>query len=260
MKNIITVVIICTFSHLVFSQGFGIGTTSPSQKLDVAVWIKVGNQTQGSTATTGTLRYNTSGKLEFYNGSSWVGIVAASTTYIRWGRDDCPATSSLVYWGYAASGHYNHNGSGANHLCLTSTPSWSGASYHDASQNGALLYGTEFETSGYGVSTLVNRYQYDARCALCLVDAASVSLMIPGTVSCPSGWTRQYWGYIMATHYTQIGKSEFVCVDNAPDIIAGTNTNHNGALWYPTEKENGSLGLPGPYPHDREITCVVCTQ
>ena len=181
------------------------------------------------------------------------------TEYIQWGRTDCPATSSVsvIYSGYAASGNYGHSGSGANMLCLAPNPSWSGAVYNSGNQNGGLIYGVEFETSGYGVSTLTGLHDRDARCARCLVTGNSVSIMVPGTVDCPSGWTRQYWGYLMSTHYTQT-KSEFVCVAYNAEAT-GSTANHNGALWYPVEAEMGSLNGSGQV-QDREVVCSVCTR
>jgi hypothetical protein len=74
---------------------------------------------------------------------------------------------------------------------------------------------------------------------------------------CPSGWTREYFGYLMATHYTHAA-SEFVCVDVNPEAT-GSTANHNGNLWYPTEAECGSLPC-GPYVQDRELGCAVCTK
>ncbi len=63
--------------------------------------------------------------------------------------------------------------------------------------------------------------------------------MIPGRISCPTGYTLEYNGYIMANYY-QHQRSDFVCVDAAPEL-AGSSANNDGNLWYPTEIECGSL-------------------
>lgn len=182
-------------------------------------------------------------------------VPAGSVVYTRWGRTSCPPGASTVYSGYAASGYYSHTGGGRNLLCLTSTPAY--GSFSDINQNGALIYGVEFETSAYGVSALAPLQNYDARCAVCLRENVRVSLMIPGANVCPAGWNLEYAGYLMATHYTQ-GASEFVCVDAAPEQT-GSSASSDGHMWYPTETECGSLPC-GPYVQDRELSCAVCTR
>lgn len=190
----------------------------------------------------------------------------ASTLFTHWGRQDCPATSSLVYAGYVVGSSHAQGGSGANTLCLTSAPSWAGAVFNDGDQNGALIYSAEYETNSNQVTTLTAMHDREAVCAVCLVDRATVTLMVPGSTSCPAsqGWTQQYWGYLMSTHYTQ-AKSEYVCVVNNPinPSPIGSTTNHNGLLWYPTELEGdhqtNTFVLPG-YVRNREITCSVCTK
>lgn len=255
MKNIIAIAISGIIAGSVFSQNIGINQASPSQKLDVAGWVKVGNESAGSSGTAGTIRYHSSGKLQYFNGSVWVDM-RQSVTFINWGRNDCPSGSALVYAGPIGGGHYTHTGSGAQTICLSGSPVY--AVYNDGDHNGALVYGLEYETSGYGLATLANRHDYDGVCAVCEVGGASETLMMPGTNSCPSGWTLQYWGYLMANHYTQ-RKSEFVCVNNNP-LQSGSNANSNGTLWYPTETETGALVNGSPYFQDREMTCAVCTQ
>lgn len=259
MKKIMTVAFLFSLAVPVFSQNFGIDESNPTQKLDVGGWVEVGNETKGTAATAGTIRYHSSGKLQFHNGSQWVDThtgILSTTSFTHWGVNTCPSGSSLVYAGYAGSGHYNHSGSGTNMLCLTNAPSWSGASFSDANQNGALIYGTEFQTSSGQISTLTSFHDRDAVCAVCLVNHASETLMIPGTNVCPTGWTQQYWGYILGSQYQQT-KSEFVCVSRTP-TVAGSTANSDGALWYPTETELGTL--TAPYIQNREVTCTVCTK
>jgi len=262
MKKIITIAVMSASSALAFAQtGFGVDKTSPTEMLDVNGWIEVGNQSAGSSATTGAIRYNTAGRLELYNGSAWL-PVSQSTTFANWGRNDCPAGSSVVYTGQAGGHHHTHSGGGAQLLCLTNSPSWSGASFNDASQDAALMYGAEYQMSGYGIASFGNGLtsaqlqDYDAECAVCLVEGASNTRMIPGTNVCPSGWTLRYWGYLMGNHYTQT-KNEFVCINNSP-LQTGVNSDCNGFLLYPTETELGSL--TAPYVQNREMTCAVCTK
>ncbi len=180
-----------------------------------------------------------------------------NTTFVRWGRSVCPAGSSLVYDGYAASGAYDQNGGGGNHLCMSKNPTWD--AYTVANENGALIYGVEYEMSGYGLAaTLGSLHDNNAPCAVCMVNGDSTTLMVPGTQVCPDEWNFRYSGYLMATHYTQ-SKSEFICVDREPTALPGGGANQQGSLLYPTEAECGSLPC-APYVQDRELTCSVCTR
>lgn len=56
-----------------YSQGnVGIGTNNPSNKLEVAGWLKIGDQNYSGNDVEGALRYNSSkGCLEINNGDSW---------------------------------------------------------------------------------------------------------------------------------------------------------------------------------------------
>lgn len=175
--------------------------------------------------------------------------------YTRWGQSTCPSNTTLVYAGISGGSNYQHGGSGSNLLCLSLSPTWN--DFNDNDQNGALVYGAEYETSGYGISSLASLHDREIPCAVCMRERANVSFMLPGSSVCPSGFTREYPGYLMATHYTQT-KSEFVCLDQGATSI-GNPTNLNGALLLPTEAECGSLPCL-PYVQNRELTCSVCSK
>jgi hypothetical protein len=209
----------------------GVGTTAPTAKLHV-----------GGTAGTDGIKYP-DGSLQ---------TRAPGIVYTRWGRTTCPSGATLLYAGYAAGGHYGHVGSGANTVCLNSVPTW--GQYNDGDQNGALLYGVEYENQG-AVGALAGLHDYDLRCSVCYRQDTTISFWNWGSQTCPSGWTPEYTGYIVANHYTQY-KSEFVCMDGASEAT-GSNANSNGSLWYTTEYECGSLPCP-PFVQNREATCSLC--
>ena len=180
--------------------------------------------------------------------------------FTRWGRNDCPTGTSLVYEGYAAGSHYTHFGGGSNTLCLHGTPEW--ADFSDADENGGLLYGVEFEMAGYGLSgtsPFNTLHDDEGLCAVCLDGDADLQIMLPGRQSCPAGWTPRVQGYLMSNEYTQ-HKSEFLCIDG-DSMAGGSPGDSNGSLWYPVEGECGSLPCgPGQYVQNREITCAICTR
>ena len=85
--------------------------------------------------------------------------------------------------------------------------------------------------------------------------------MIPGTYICPSSWTREYYGYLMAerSHPGHKGRTTFECVDAAPEFVPGGFTDQNGVIFYHVEPRCGSLPCP-PYEEQKEVTCAVCTR
>lgn len=182
-------------------------------------------------------------------------VPPGAVVYTRWGRTTCPPGASVVHQGRVGGSYYNQSGGGSNLLCLSSNPTWD--QFSDNNQNGALVYGAEYQMTGFGLSSLGSLQNLEVPCAVCLRENARVSLMIPGTQTCPAGWTAEYAGYLMSSHYTQI-RSELVCVDRAPEGV-GSAVSSSGALLYPTEAECGSLPC-GPYVQDRELTCVVCVK
>ncbi|XP_046846804.1 short-chain collagen C4-like, partial [Xenia sp. Carnegie-2017] len=164
--------------------------------------------------------------------------------YTRWGRKHCPNTAKTVKI-YSATGkdtfvycvilkigaiveaHYTHGGSGSNYLCLPLNPI--NEKYAAGTQSKAIIYGT-----------------------------GGSHMMIPSRIICPSEWTMEYKGYLMAAHYSH-KRYEYICVEGKPEAMHGSHEDKNGALLYFVEGHCGSLPCP-PYFHGKELTCVVCTQ
>ena len=85
--------------------------------------------------------------------------------------------------------------------------------------------------------------------------------MIPAMASCPSSWTREYFGYLMSGHRSY-KRSSFVCVDESMESIPDSQADTNGALFYHTEA-TCRTGLPcsgTAYNNNQELNCVVCTK
>lgn len=178
-----------------------------------------------------------------------------------WGKRSCPQMREvdMVYNGWLGSGAYDHHGSGYSQLCMPDAPNFGdqGSAYYTSNQNGALIYRTEYETSGYGIPGFQALHDRDVPCSVCKVPSADV-VMIAGRVNCPVGFTVMYTGYLMGTHYTQIHPSEHICVHEAAEPYPSANGNSNGNLLYPVEFEGPPPGPGVGYVHDREIACVVC--
>lgn len=184
--------------------------------------------------------------------------------YTRWGRTTCPAgDDERVYLGYAGSSHFTHTGSGANILCLSDEPEF--GEKDDTVHLLGLIYGLEyqpvrdtfpFEATNAAGGAILN--DHNVPCAVCRSTARTTSLMIPARKTCPDDWTAEYWGYLSTSHYGH-KRSEFICIDRAPEGDEAGFRNEDGALMYSVEGRCGSLPCP-PYVDGWELTCVVCTR
>ncbi|KAJ8045205.1 Short-chain collagen C4 [Holothuria leucospilota] len=153
---------------------------------------------------------------------------AGGVTYTRWGKTSCPTTSQLVYQGVMASGNdHTQKGSGVNYLCLPLEPTF--ADTPSYGNGGAWLYGVEYESNLF---TSRDLHQSEAPCAVCLAANKETVLTIPGTNTClgSQGWTLEYQGYLMSSHYTH-SKSTFVCIDQNAEGIPRTTHNNNEPLF-----------------------------
>ena len=181
--------------------------------------------------------------------------------YTRWGRTTCPSTSGtqLLYAGRAAGTNYADKGGGANHLCLPEHPQYS--TYTAGTQSArAYLHEVEYETGGPGeTGPLRSVNDHNAPCAVCYASTRETVVMIPAQITCPSSWTREYYGYLMA-EARAYHRSTFECVDRSPQSVPGSVANTDGALFYHVEVKC-SVGIPcPPYNTQKEVTCVVCTK
>ena len=179
---------------------------------------------------------------------------AGGVVYVRWGHDSCPdGGAQLVYVGRAGGSYYAEKGGGGNPQCLPLDPKF----YKTVSglQNWGFIYGAEYEhTDGL----VADSHNADIPCAVCYVPTRNALYMIPAKYECPSGWTREYFGYLMCERYIH-HRSQFSCVDHSLKSVIGSIHNHEGLLFYTVEGVCGSLPCP-PYSRDKELSCAVCTK
>ncbi|XP_078581749.1 uncharacterized protein LOC144865081 [Branchiostoma floridae x Branchiostoma japonicum] len=183
--------------------------------------------------------------------------------YVRWGREKCGENAETIYAGAVGSGWYHHYGGGSDYQCLP----LEGVEWNNPVsdfQHGSYMYGAEYQVNGGYFSTdnmesITNPSQYDVPCSVCHVAGRSSHVMIPARLSCPTGWSKEYSGYLMSEKHTHNGNKNFICVDGAPNLRAGSSADQDGALLYLVEAQCGSLPC-GPYISGYELTCVVCTK
>jgi hypothetical protein len=152
------------------------------------------------------------------------------------------------------AGKYYNAGSGTNILCVPHIPDALPSDFPTAtySSDYANLYGAQFEFTYKNVAI-----HDDVPCAICRVTPATTSMMIPAKLSCPSGWTLQYHGYLSA-NYAGYQATEYICVESDPEYFEGSRDNLNGHRLYPVTAVCGSLPCP-PYTSGQKIACAICT-
>ncbi|XP_028402159.1 uncharacterized protein LOC114525141 isoform X1 [Dendronephthya gigantea] len=165
-----------------------------------------------------------------------------------------------MYSGVMGGTYFNDAGGASNYLCLPLNPIFE--KYVDGLQASTYMHGVEFETID-GQNQIFPNTNIDddnAPCAVCQAKSRVSHMMIPARNVCPSGWTMEYKGYLMAEHDYHKGRTQFICVDGDPEATHGSQADTNGALLYFVQGYcNHALPCP-PYVHGRELTCVVCTQ
>lgn len=191
----------------------------------------------------------------------------AKETFTHWGKNNCGGNSAVrqvltLYQGWMGGGFYSQEGSATNYLCMYDPAEVYGNTFNDGNQDGALLYRTEYQTGGRGIAPLIGMHDRDAACAVCEVNSDDV-IMIPGPITCPSGYDLLYSGWIAANFFNHPKPHQYICVDIAPEAFPGDSAgDQNGALLYPTETEGpgGPLGagVLANYISNRELFCAVC--
>jgi len=180
------------------------------------------------------------------------------TVYVRWGHDQCPSTAQLVYSGRVGGPQYNQHGGGSNPQCLPMDPNF--LTPISGIQGRALIYGAEYETFTDSNSHVHGRHNFDVPCAVCHVSNRTAVYMIPAKYTCPTEWTREYYGYLMAESIVNNRhRTQYTCFDTALKPVPESSADNNNMVFYFVEGRCGSLPCP-PYDNNRELSCAVCTK
>ena len=184
--------------------------------------------------------------------------LTGGTVYTRWGRTTCPPDqgTELVYSGRAGGSNHNDHGGGADLLCLPDDPEYS--IYGSRVTGWSPLRGAEYQ-GAFG-QPLYSRDSHNIPCAVCYTSIRDTLLMIPAKLTCPTNWTTEYTGYLMAGHDGYNGRTLFQCIDHQPESVPGLDGNDvNNDYYYHVEATCDSLSCP-PYDAEKEVTCVICTR
>uniref|UniRef100_A0A1X7VN39 Uncharacterized protein n=1 Tax=Amphimedon queenslandica TaxID=400682 RepID=A0A1X7VN39_AMPQE len=146
----------------------------------------------------------------YYNGAS-----GAGTTYTRWGKASCRRGAQLVYSGQVGGGFYNQPGNGAKYMCMPHDPAYLSTV---PPVSASYIYGSEYESSNRIFARTT--HDFAVPCAVCRAVRRTTTITIPAKPTCPRGWTREYFGYMMSSYYGHAQQVHPVCVDVNPDIVA----------------------------------------
>ena len=186
------------------------------------------------------------------------GPLTGGTVYTRWGRTTCPTDqgTELIYSGRAGGSQYHEHGGAADLLCLPDDPEYS---ICGSGVNGdSPLRGAGYRSSSG--QPLNSNDRHNIPCAVCYTSIRDTLLMIPAKLTCPTDWTTEYTGYLMAAHYNHNGRTLFKCIDHQPESVPGLDgCDANNALYYHVEATCNSLSCP-PYDAEKKVTCVICTR
>ena len=187
------------------------------------------------------------------------GPPGGGVSYTRWGRTNCSATegTQLVYAGAVVGSHHQQAGS-AEYLCLHDQPEFLQIT-PGQQEHRAKLYGTEYE--GFGsLPAFTDIFRHDAPCSVCYTPSRSTKITIPGRITCPDSWTREYHGYLMTANQRVDNRSRVpICVDVNAESVDGSAAQTVTSLLYFVETTCTGISCP-PYSDGAEVACVVCTK
>lgn len=189
----------------------------------------------------------------------------AGVSFVRWGRTECPTGTHVLYKGYITGPHYNSGGNGMNFLCTHEQPQFVRSQAGNQPYR-SYLWGVELEydtasstqllTDNVNGGQLLNQ---DMVCVRCYVEGSYDVMMIPGRHDCGgSGYDLQYKGFLVAEANLQRARSEYICLDEAPEGAPGGSGNMDQSVFYVAQFRCGSLPC-NPFVNDLEVTCAVCT-
>ena len=181
------------------------------------------------------------------------------TVFTVWGRSDCPKTpgTELVYAGIAAKSEWTVKGGGIDYQCLSRQPQ-SLTLKPGIQQPRSYITAVEFEDWEGGPLSRFNLG--DITCAVCFTSSRSTTLMIPGRVQCPAGWTVEYSGYLVAERWFHTNPSNHICLNKNMAIIGIKKNTHGGIAVHVEVKCYHNKNYCPPYTNGNEVTCAVCTR
>lgn len=197
----------------------------------------------------------------YVNDSVSTAVSNGGSTFVNWGREDCPASTDLLYGGIAFSANYDAFAGGGNPVCIIPGDAGSvfGTMYSDQLYPLRTGDGT-FPTDGTS-PILSNRI---IKCAVCMRRPGACYTVF-GSHDCNTteGFNPLYAGYILGSrtsNNTAAGyphnPTQRACVNSTFDGELVRPATDPGALWYAARiiENYGVL----PQSEDSYIKCAIC--
>ena len=164
--------------------------------------------------------------------------------------------------GFVGGSSYTDSGAAVDHLCLTNDPQW--GIYDSKVNRHPFIGGALFDVWDIRVPNSpfdFDKYDHhQVACSVCMKRRRVSTVMIPARNDCYGDWVKEYNGYLYAGHPTHAAASEYICMDETPDVLSKSSTWTGKKLLYPVMVNcNGAIPCP-PYVNGREVTCVVCSR
>ena len=183
---------------------------------------------------------------------------SSGATYVRWGHTVCPPGAERIYEGLASSTANSVDGGTDQSLCLPNDPEY----LSNDTSNWALgtLYHIEYAIHGDPSFPLANLHRENTPCAVCYVNKSTI-LTIPAKYTCPTGWTREYYGYLTSEHiYTGRRRKDTICVDVNAVSGGGEGFTPSSCACFMDVKCNNKGHACPPYAERKPLTCAVCSK
>ena len=159
---------------------------------------------------------------------------------------------------YYGNQHHRHSGGGSNPQCLPLDPNFL-TSISSGVQGRDYIYGAEYYTYGDNKNPVKGVHLNDVPCAICHISNRTAVYMVPAKYTCPTGWTREYYGYLMSEWYGDY-RLQYTCVDKTFKVVPGSSSaSTHGMFFHFVEGRCGSLPCL-PYDSTRELSCAICTK
>lgn len=190
--------------------------------------------------------------------------------FTRWGHNDCPDRTQLLYTGLVGGAHHNHGGSGVNSICLTRDSNHKPGGVRTGNDDGALLYGVEYEHNMLDQNDHETFYHdHDAGCAVCqMTEPGNVfttwGSMVCGPDSAADNVPKShrgsyeldvyelYHGMVFSSHMNR-KRFSYRCVDDQHARHMGTRrSGESDARWYITIFGNNGAGYTTDWNHERQ--------
>jgi len=192
------------------------------------------------------------------------------THYVTWGKQQCEGEGELVFSGWMVGPWYYRKGGPVQHECLPYNNDVPGSGQWDKDRTqtfGGLYRRAEFRDQyqlkvnpDFQLDHNKAINYMDLPCAVCVAKEPA-HIMVPGSVECPSGYRKDYRGYLTASRFNEATTAGFTCLhEYMQRLPRSSNGNQYGSRVYPTEYNGFDANQNwNDAKNNFEVSCAECT-